>query len=83
MASNDRGGRIRWTRDGRGIAYVRAEPQPNIWIQPLDGSPLTRLTHFTDGRQILDFAWSRDGARLAIARATTTTDIVLFRGLRR
>jgi Tol biopolymer transport system component len=77
------GSRIRWTRDGRGIAYVNPEPQPNIWIQPLDGLPLAQLTHFTDGREILDFAWSRDGARLAIARAATTTDIVLFRGLRR
>jgi serine/threonine protein kinase/Tol biopolymer transport system component len=74
-------GRIRWTRDGRAIAYIR-EPPSNIWIQPLDGSPPRQLTHFTDGRQILDFAWSRDGARLAIARATTRTDIVLFRGLR-
>jgi hypothetical protein len=32
--------------------------------------------------KILDFAWSRDGKRLAIARATTTTDIILFRGVK-
>jgi hypothetical protein len=31
---------------------------------------------------ILDFAWSRDGKRRAIARATTTTDIILFRGVK-
>jgi len=29
------------------------------------------------------FAWSRDGKRLAISRATTTNDIVLFKGLKR
>jgi hypothetical protein len=27
------------------------------------------------------FAFSRDGQRLAVSRATFTTDIVLFRGL--
>jgi len=26
--------------------------------------------------------WSRDGTRLAVARATVTNDIVLFKGLR-
>jgi hypothetical protein len=49
----------------------------------LDGKPPRQLTHFTDDRQIADAAWSRDGKRLAIARTTTTTDIVLFRGLKR
>jgi hypothetical protein len=29
-----------------------------------------------------DFAWSRDSTRLAIARSTTTNDIVLFKGLK-
>jgi len=52
-------------------------------VQPLSGAPPRQLSRFADGRAILDFAWSRDGARLAIARAKTTTDIVLFRGLRR
>ena len=31
---------------------------------------------------ITDFAWSRDGKRLAISRSVTTNDIVLFKGLR-
>ena len=39
------------------------------------------LTRLSSG-DVLDFAWSADGARLAIVRATTTNDIVLFRGLR-
>ena len=75
------GGRPRWTPDGRGIAYVG--PQSNLWVQPLDGKPLRQLTHFADGRPIADFAWSRDGKRLAIARATLANDIVLFKGLRK
>jgi len=75
------GGRLRWTTDGGGIAYVNMQSQPNLWVQPLSGAPPRQLSHFADGRAILDFAWSRDGARLAIARSKTTTDIVLFRGL--
>jgi eukaryotic-like serine/threonine-protein kinase len=73
-------GQPRWTPDGRGIAYPR---ESNLWVQPLDGGPPHQLTHFTDARTIADFAWSRDGRRLAIARATVTNDIVLFKGLKR
>jgi len=76
------GGRLRWTTDSGGIAYVNMQSQPDLWVQPLSGAPPRQLSHFADGRAILDFAWSRDGHRLAIARAKTTTDIVLFRGLR-
>jgi len=76
------GGRLRWTTDSGGIAYVNMQSQPDLWVQPLSGAPPRQLSHFADGRAILDFAWSRDGKRLAIARAKTTTDIVLFRGLR-
>jgi len=73
--------RYRWTPDSRGIADILA-PGSNIWIVPLDGSPPRQLTHFTE-RSIQDFAWSHDGKRLAIARTTTTNDIVLFKGLKK
>jgi Tol biopolymer transport system component len=56
---------------------------PNIWIYSFEGKVLRQLTHFKDERSIADFAWSRDGKRLAIARGTTTNDIVLFKGLHR
>ena len=71
-----------WAPVGDGIAYVTGTP-PNIWILPLDRKPTRQLTHFTDGRAIADFAWSRDGQRLAIMRLATTSDIVLFKGLRK
>ena len=74
-------GRRRWTPDGRGIAYYDLATR-NIWIQPLDGSAPRQLTHFTDDREIADFAWSHDGKRLAISRVSVTNDIVLFRGLK-
>jgi Tol biopolymer transport system component len=71
--------RLRWTPDGLGIAY--AGPGSNLWVLPLDGKPSRQLTRFTDTRTIVDFAWSRDGKRLAVARATVKDDIVLFSGL--
>jgi len=73
---------LRFSPGGAGIAYVNVADQPNIWVQPLDGSEPQPFTQFTDGRRIFDFAWSRDGERLAIARGTLSTDIVLFKGLR-
>jgi Tol biopolymer transport system component len=75
-------GRIRWTLDGRGVAFIDAAGS-NIWIQVLDNRSPDQVTHFDDGRTITDFVWSRDGSRLAIARASTSADIVLFKGLRR
>jgi eukaryotic-like serine/threonine-protein kinase len=76
------GGLPRWTPDEKGIAYV-PQPRNNIWIQPVDGSKPQQLTHFTDERPIIDYRWSRDGKRLAIARQSVTNDIVLFRGLKK
>ena len=73
---------IRWTPDGRGIAYLDATLS-NIWVQPLDGSAPRQLTHFKDNRRTISFAWSPDGSRLAINRFTIATDVVLFKGLQR
>jgi Tol biopolymer transport system component len=72
-----------WMPDGRGMAYVDAGTQSDVWVQPLDGTAPRQLTHFpADGQQIWDFAFSADGKRLAVARARIASDIVLFRGLR-
>jgi Tol biopolymer transport system component len=74
--------RWRWTWDSKALAYVDAETQSDLWIQPLDGGAPRQLTHFApDGNQIWDFDWDADGRRLAVARGKTSTDIVLFRGL--
>ena len=72
---------MRWTPDGRSIAYVDTNGS-NIWSQPLDGGPTRQITHFSD-RRVASFAWSRDGKRLAVARTTTTNDIVLLKGLKK
>ena len=77
------GSRPRWTPDGTGIAYIDGETRSNLWVQPLlAGSGPRQLTHFTDGRIIGDYAWSRDGKQLAISRVTVSSDIVLFKGLK-
>jgi Tol biopolymer transport system component len=71
---------LKWTPDGRGLAYSLGS---NIWVQKLDGSASHQLTHFPeDDHRIEDFAWSPDGKRLAFSRSRTTWDLVLFRGLK-
>jgi serine/threonine protein kinase len=72
---------IRWTPDGHAIAYA-TNTSPNITVHPLDGSPERQLTHFTDSRSVIDFAWSRDGKHFAVARNSVSQDIVLFRGIK-
>ena len=71
---------LRWTPDGRGVAYsIRS----NIWVRTLDGAPARQLTHFNEDEQrIEDFKWTPDGKRLAFSRSRTTWDIVLFRGVK-
>jgi Tol biopolymer transport system component len=72
---------LHWMPGGHAIAYASVSGT-NIFVHPLDGSPERQLTHFSDGRNIVDYLWSRDGKRLAIARDSTTQDIVLFRGIK-
>ena len=76
------GGKPRWAADGRSFTYLDSfDPSNNLWEQRLDGSPPRQLTRFSDGKTIGHYAWSRDGRRLALSRATQSSDIVLFRGL--
>ena len=70
----------RFMPGGRGIAYVDLTLS-NLWSLPLDGGAPRQLTNFKD-RRIANFAWSRDGKRLAIMRTINTNDVVLFKGLK-
>lgn len=50
--------------------------------QPIDGGTPRELAGLPgDEGTPIDFAWSADGQRLALARAQGSTDILLFRGL--
>jgi Tol biopolymer transport system component len=74
--------RWRWMPDSKALAYVDANTESDLWIQPLDGGAPRPLTRFApDGNQIWDFDWDAAGQRLAVARGKTSTDIVLYRGL--
>lgn len=76
---NFAGSEVRFTPDGKALAYVTAEKGVyNIWEQPLDGSKGRQLTHFTS-EQMGAFAWSPDGKRLLVGRGQSTSDVVLLR----
>ena len=72
----------RFTPDGQGFAYVDGSGS-NVWTRSFKGGEPRQITQFTDGRMVMALAYSRDGKRLAVARATTTNDIVLLKGLNR
>ncbi|HEY6308558.1 MAG TPA: hypothetical protein VI488_19105, partial [Candidatus Angelobacter sp.] len=71
-------GRLRFTPDGKSLAYVVNERGvSNLWAMPLtDGQP-KQLTDFKSDL-IFDFAWSRDGKLLALSRGQTNRDVVLL-----
>ena len=77
---------IRWAPDGSGLDYIVTENGvSNIWRQPVtplpppsNGAAVHPVTDFTSGL-IFNFAWSADGAKLALARGTLTRDVVLIR----
>jgi serine/threonine protein kinase len=69
---------VRWIPDGSGLSYIVTRGGvSNIWMQPLDEKPPEQLTNFNGGR-IFDFAWSRDGGRIAFARGEVSSDAVLI-----
>jgi Tol biopolymer transport system component len=75
---------VRWVPDGKTLSFLDRGALPgvtsNLWMRSQEGS-LKQVTHFTDGRSIGHYAWSRDG-RLALSRASFSSDIVLFKGLK-
>ncbi len=70
--------RLQWSPDGRALTYlVNHDFVPNLWIQPLDGGEAKQLTSFTS-QGISNYAWSRDGTQLVVARTSFKSDIVLI-----
>ena len=69
---------IRWVPDGQALDYhlFRAGAS-NIWRQALSGGPPKQITNFKSDR-IFSFEWSRDGKQLALARGSTSSDVVLI-----
>ncbi|MBV8867186.1 MAG: PD40 domain-containing protein [Acidobacteriaceae bacterium] len=71
---------LHWSPDGKGLDYVvTVNGTGNIWRQSLDDSAPAQITHY-NADELFDFAWSRDGSQLALARGTTLSDVVLITG---
>ena len=72
-------GQIAFTPDSSAVAYrVRSHGMDSLHVQPLDGSPPHELMTFS-GDAIGRFRWSPDGAKLAVVRQRTDSDVVLLR----
>jgi Tol biopolymer transport system component len=76
----DRYGIIRFTPDGRALAFVgKRDNAANIWKIPADGSGEAKpLTDFKTESIFRFFAWSADVKRLALIRGTDASDAVLL-----
>ena len=73
---------LRWTADGRAVAYVDTRGGvSNIVAQPLDGGAVKPLTDFKADR-IFWFDFSRDGKQVALSRGTQTSDVILIKDFR-
>jgi Tol biopolymer transport system component/predicted Ser/Thr protein kinase len=71
-----------WSPDGQALDYViTTGGVENVWRQPLAGGKPVQLTKWASD-SISNFAWSRDGKQLAVARGATTTDILLMQNFR-
>ncbi len=72
-------GGLRWAPAEKALDYYLSRSGvSNIWRQPLAGGQPRQITNFKSER-IFSFDWSRDGKQLALARGTTTQDVILIR----
>jgi len=74
--------RLRWAPSGKAIQYLLTRNgATNVWEQPLSDAEPRQITSFTSGR-IFDFAWSRDGKQLLLAKGSQSSDVILIRNFR-
>jgi serine/threonine protein kinase len=67
-----------WSADGRAIVYLNTlGGVSNLWSQPLAAGAPKQITDFKSDL-IYNFAYSRDGHQLALARGSHTRDAVLI-----
>jgi Tol biopolymer transport system component/DNA-binding winged helix-turn-helix (wHTH) protein len=67
-----------WSADDRSLLYIGAVGSVgNIWSLPLDGSAAKAVTNFKSDLTD-DFSLSPDGKRLAVARGSTQSDVVMI-----
>jgi serine/threonine protein kinase/Tol biopolymer transport system component len=72
----------RWSADSRSLLFVKTSGGvSNVWRQPLDGGEARQVTSFQSDL-MSDVAESRGGKKLAVARYSTTSDVVMIRDLK-
>jgi len=69
-----------WKPDNRSVVVTDTRSGvPNLWALPVFGSDQAQqLTHFTSGT-IWSFRWSPNGKKLAVARGSNASDVVLLK----
>ena len=75
---------MRWTADGRAFLCLKTKRGvSNVWKKPLDGGEAKQLTKFDSDQMVpsIGVEMSRDGKQLAIARFSTTNDVILIKDL--
>jgi len=78
IPDNSFGWTLRWKPDGQGLTIGLTQDNiTNLWVQPISGALPRQITHFPD--DVIAYAWSPDGKRLAVTRETTARDVVIFR----
>jgi len=76
------GQKLHWSPDQKSLQYLLTRRgATNVWEQPLSGGPPRPVTDFTSGH-IFDFAWSRDGKQLLLAKGEETSDVLLINNFR-
>ena len=66
----------RWTDDSKSIIYINGS-KPELWQQPIDGRPPTRLFTLPNDR-LYYFAISKDFQRVAYSLGNESTEAVLI-----
>ena len=73
---------LRWSPDQKGLQYLLTRKgASNVWQQPLSGGDPYPVTDFTS-EHIYNFAWTRDGKQLLLARGNNVRDVVLISNFR-
>jgi Tol biopolymer transport system component/DNA-binding winged helix-turn-helix (wHTH) protein len=71
---------IQWSTDSNSFSYAAGNfDSSSLWRQPLDGSEPKKLLDFSD--RLFNFAWSRDGRSLIVAKGKEQGDAILITNL--
>jgi Tol biopolymer transport system component len=78
-------GGLSFSPDGNYIYFVHSDKSTTaygyLYVMPVLGSTPRQVTDFPSGH-IFDFAWSRDGKQLLLAKGEQSSDVVLISNFR-